>query len=165
MKPHPRVLLLLIPFTAVVLSSCVSVKLTPDVQKAKGLSYRAPGGAFSEVSLPAADKAWKSSKTGNTISYFSECSGGTPSLEQMRDDVMGSLPKAQILASDVIQHDDREGLLSLIEGRLEGIPMRISLLVYVKNGCRYSLSLTGRKTVFDSELPEFTAFEKGFKAP
>lgn len=150
---------------AMLLSSCVSVKLTPDVQKAKGLSYRAPGGTFYEVSLAAADKAWKSSKTGNTISYFSECSSSPLSLEQLRDDVLSSLPKAQVLASDVVQHDDREALLSLIEGRLEGIPMRISLLVYQKNGCRYSLSLTGRKNLFDQELDEFTAFEKGFKAP
>lgn len=150
---------------ATLLSACVSVKLTPDVQKAKGLSVEAPGGAFSEVSVAAADRAWKSSKTGNTISYFSECSASGANLEQMRDDVLASLPKAQVLASDIVQHDDREGLLSLIEGRLEGIPMRISLLVYVKNGCRYSLSLTGRKAVFDQDLNEFTRFQKGFKAP
>ncbi len=112
-----------------------------------------------------ADHAWKSSKTGNIISYFSECNPTSIPLERMRDDVMASLPKSNLLSSDVMTFDDREALKSLIEGRVDGIPVRASVLVYQKNGCRYSLNFSGRAEFFDSEFEEYQRFERRFRAP
>ena len=147
------------------LTACVSVKLGPEVQKSKGISYSSPSSTFSEVSLAPADRAWKSNQTGNTISYFSECSSVYAPLEQMREDALGSLPKSQLLDSKTVQQDDREALLSLMEGKVEGIGVKMSQLVFQKNGCRYSLNYIGRQDQFAKELPNFDQFIKGFHAP
>lgn len=146
-------------------TACVSVKLTPDVEKSKHVAYPPPSNNFEEISVPPADRAWKSRKTGNVISYFTECSPTAVSLEALRDGVLQSMPKAQILSSEVVQHDDREALDSVVEGRVEGVPVQMSLLVYQRNGCRYTLSYSARKEGFETELSEFQRFERGFRAP
>jgi hypothetical protein len=146
------------------LSSCVSVKLAPEVEKSTRTVFTPPAG-FVEAKIPPADQAWKSPKTGNTISYFSECGNLASSLEQTRDDVLATLPKSKLISSQTIEHDEREALDSLLEGKVEGIPIKMALFLYQKNGCRYSLSYTGRKSLFDQELEQFRGFQKGFRAP
>ena len=147
------------------LGGCVSVKLSPEIQKSKGVSIVTLSSNFLEISLAPADRAWKSSRTGNTISYFSECSTTYIPLEQLRDDALGSLPKGQLIESKVTQIDEREALASSMWGKIEGINVKMSQLVYQKNGCRYSLSYTGREDQFDLEQSEFQKFIQGFHAP
>ena len=151
-------------FMYLICSSCISVKLTPSIEKAKNIRFNTPGGSFEPAEIVPADQAWKSKTTGNTISYFSECVPGPVNLERMRDDVLLSLPSARIISSELKPFDGREGLTSLIEGKVDGIPVRMMLLVYQKNGCRYSLSLSGRSETFNEEINVYQRFTLGFKA-
>jgi hypothetical protein len=143
----------------------VSFKLSPDVTKSRKVVFTNPAAPFAPTDIAPADQAWKSSKTGNTISYFSECSRDQVPLERMRDDVLLSMPEAKVVSNESRNFDDREALDSTIEGKLEGIPVRIRLLVYQKNGCRYSLSYSCRTSTFDREVSSYQEFEKGFRAP
>lgn len=147
------------------LASCVSVKLSSGVEKAKGVVVPAPGGAFEDVRLLPADRAWKSARTGNTISYFTECSSTLVPLERMRDDYLSNLPESKLVRSENLRHDGREALSSVLEGVVEGIPVKVSLFLYQKSGCRYSLVYTARSSLFDQETAEFSRFREGFSAP
>ena len=146
-------------------SGCISVNLNKETPKSKGLSVSAPGTPFQGISLPAADRAWKSDRTGSTISYFSECQSSLTSPERLRDDALLSLPNAKILDSQPLEFDGREALRSSAEGKVEGVPVKLSLLTYQKNSCRYTLSYVARANVYNQELSSFDSFIKGFSAP
>lgn len=148
-----------------VLAGCISVNLTKETPKSKGIHAMAPGGPFREAALVAADQAWKSETTGSTISYFSECATAITTPERLRDDALASLPSAKLLESQSLEFDGREALRSQAEGKVEGIPVRVSLLTYQKNSCRYTISYAARVSVFSQELGRFEDFLKGFSAP
>jgi hypothetical protein len=146
-------------------SGCISVNLNKDTPKSKGLSVSAPASPFRDISLPAADRAWKSDRTGSTISYFSGCQSSLTSPERLRDDALASLPSAKVIDSQSLEFDGREALRSSAEGKVEGVPVKLSLLTYQKNGCRYTLSFVARASVYSQELSMFDGFIKGFSAP
>ncbi|MFN7729555.1 MAG: hypothetical protein ACK5P7_10405 [Bdellovibrio sp.] len=146
-------------------SGCISVNLNKDTPKSKGLVVSAPASPFRDISLPAADRAWKSDRTGSTISYFSECQASLASPERLRDDALASLPGAKVIDSQSFDFDGREALRSSAEGKVEGVSVKLSLLTYQKNGCRYTLSFVARANVYNQELLIFEGFIKGFSAP
>jgi len=148
-----------------VLAGCISVNLTKEIPKSKGLRVSPPSSPFREAALAAADQAWKSDATGSTISYFSECAAAPTTPERLRDDALASLPAAKILESQTLEFDGREALRSQAEGKVEGIALRVSLLTYQKNSCRYTISYAARSSVFSQELGRFDDFLKGFSAP
>lgn len=87
-------------------------------------------------------------------------------LEKIRDDLVFSLSEAKVVESKTLEFDNREALSSEIEGKTEGIEMAVSALIYQKNGCRYTLTYSGRKNLMvDKEKLTFEAFKKGFHAP
>ncbi len=152
-------------FLGLSLPGCVSFNVGKEIPKSKGVLVREPGRPFREVVLAGADRAWKSDSSGNTISYFSECSNQPSTLERFRNDSLVSLPGASIRESKSIDFDGREGLHSLVEGKVDGIPVRLSLVNYQKNGCSYALTYVARPALFESEVAEFNRFTEGFKAP
>lgn len=152
---------------SLLLSSCVSVELpSGKITSAKGVEYTSPGGAFSEIKAKNTDKTWLSSKTGNTISYLSEC-GNTadPSLQTIETESLSAISKLEILKSDTISFNGREARQTVSAGAIDGVPVAMSLLIFKKNGCNYTLSYGGLEKQFNLEKDEFEKFKQGFKAP
>lgn len=148
------------------LTACVSVQLPgSENKKSKGVNILEPSSPFQKIDLAGADEGWKSQNTGNTISYYSDCSNLNLSLERQREDTLTALPQSQVLSSQLIQHDNREALLTEAEGSLEGIPMQMIFVNYTKNACRYTLTYAGRKTKINQERSVFEKFKTGFHAP
>lgn len=152
---------------SLLLSSCVSVELPSGKTKpAKDVTFSEPSSPFSSIKSKSADHAWQSSKTGNTISFLSEC-GGTadPSLQSLETESLSALNKLEILKTETKTFNGREARQTISAGTIDGVPVALALVVFKKNGCNYTLSYGGVEKQFNSELSVFEKFKDGFKAP
>lgn len=158
-----RILLLILIYSV---AGCVSVKIpTTTVEKAKNLSFKAPSAPFKSAKSLGADAMWTSSSTASTISFYTSCSESEPALKTIRATAFSSLDSLEITKEEFVRINDREGLKSIIEGRLEGVPVKIQFLVFKKNSCSYHLSYVALKENFDRELNHFNNFINNFRVP
>lgn len=149
------------------LGSCVSVQLPGGkVTSAKDVSFSAPSSPFNEIKSDSSDKAWISGKTGNTISYLSECGGkNEPTLQQLESDSLSALNSLKVLKSEDTSFNGRAARQTLAQGFVDGVSVQLSLLVFKKNGCNYTLTYGGVEKNFQNELNTFENFKQNFKAP
>ena len=149
------------------LGGCVSIELPGSKSKpAQNVAYNPPHAPFRDLKGGGFDKAWLSEKTGNTIAYISDCGNGNdPSLQQIEAESLSSLNNLQTLSSEEVSFNGRAALSSTSAGTLDGVPVRLSLLVFKKNGCNFTLSYGGTEKQFSSEVSQFEDFKRNFKAP
>lgn len=146
-------------------TGCVSVKLAPSSppEKARDVHYKDPAAPFKSSNSAASDRMWISTKTASTISYFTSCSPSEPPLKNIRAAAFSSLENVEVTKEEHTQINDREGLKSDIEGKMEGVPVKIRFLVFKKNSCSYHLSYVALNENFEKELDQFNNFVKNFK--
>lgn len=149
------------------LSSCVSVSLQKnESQPAKDVIFSEPISPFAEMKLNSADKAWLSKITGNTISYISDClKNSDPSLEQMMNDSLSVLDNLKVLDQQSKPFNSRSSFFFVAEGSVDGIAVKMKVIVFKKNNCNYTLTYAGVKKNFDGELGYFEKFQSSFTAP
>jgi len=148
------------------LGACVSVKIpTGAGNPAKDVKYADPTSPFKEIKVTSGDKAWLSSKTGNTISYISDCNGSAdPSLQQIEGESLAVLDKLKIVQTQNLEFNGREAVRTLAQGEVDGVSVKTELVVFKKNGCNFTLSFGGVAKTFDSEKTYFEKFLESFKA-
>lgn len=158
---------LTILLASAVLAGCVSVQLpSMEGKRAQEVQYNAPSTPFSALEASAADKAWLSEKTGNTISFLSDCAAKVdPELDQILDDTAQILESPKISDRSSLEFNGRAARSALVEGKMDGVPVRLKLLVLKKNDCNYTLSYTAKPSTFDAEVAAFDRFVADFRAP
>ena len=149
------------------LSGCVSVKIGgAKGVPASGVVLEEPTAPFKEIKSANADRAWLSGKTGNTISYFSECGNSAdPSLQQLQDDALTALVDYKVVKEQDLTFNDRAAHKVTAQGQVDGVDVQISLLVFKRNGCNFTLSYGGVQKNFSKEEAVFQKFNDKFKAP
>lgn len=147
-------------------AACVSVKIpTSTGTRATGVKAEPPPAPYEEIKGSSADKAWLSSKTGNTISYLSDCNAGDPTLQQLETESLMGLTKLKVLESKTTTFNGREALSTQAQGEVDGVSVKTELIVFKKNNCNYTLSYGGLLKNFDKERTAFAKFLEGFRAP
>lgn len=151
----------------ILLGGCVSVSLPgKKVISAKDVQFEAPSSPYKEIKMAGVDKAWLSERSGNTISYFSECGNSAdPSLEILESDALSAINDLTVLKADTKEFNGRESRQTVAAGKLDGIPVKMSLVLLKKNGCNYTLSYGGTAAQFDQEQTAFENFKRNFRAP
>ena len=149
------------------LTSCVSVNLGGGkASKATDISYVAPKSSFDKIKNEGFDHAWQNPKNGNTIAFLSECRSKTDiSMQLMEKESLEALENLKIIKSNLFEYNEREAKELLAEGQVDGIPVKIQLVLLKKNECNYTISFVGRKKFFDVDQGTFQTFLTEFKAP
>lgn len=149
------------------LGACVSVNIPSSAGRpAQDVKYNEPTKPFQDIKVKTADKAWISGKTGNTISYLSDCNSSTdPALIQLQNESLAVLDKLNIVESKNIDFNGRDALSTTAEGEVDGVPVKTQLLVFKKNNCNFTLNYGGLRNNFDAELAQFHRFTESFRAP
>lgn len=150
------------------LSGCVSVKIgSGETEKAKNVRFTQPARPFVEWESPVADRGWQSERTGNTISYLSECRANQslPDLNVLEREAVAPLDAVKELRREQILFDGRAAILAEHAGTVDGVPVQLQTLVLSKNGCAYTLTYGGEKSVYPQEVAVFEAFRSSFRAP
>ena len=150
-------------------SGCVSVDtiLAPaPPKKAEGLNYSEPAFDFKTIKNNTVDHAWQDSKNGNTIAFLSECNAKTdPSLKEMENENLAAMTNVEITENRDTTFNEREALFSTVNGQVDGVEVRMRLVLFKKDNCNYTLSYVGRKKHFAKDEKIFNDFVEGFKAP
>jgi hypothetical protein len=152
---------------AAVFSGCISVNLpSASGQKATSVTLQPPANPYSEIKGKNTDQTWLSSKTGNTISYISDCNNPSdPSLQQIESETLNVLGNLKIISSETPIYNGRIALQTVAQGEVDGVPVKMRMMTVKKNGCNYSLIYAGVSEKFAAEIQQFDGFLKGFKAP
>ncbi len=147
------------------LCCCVSVKIASDgPKKSKDISLESPAGEFEKIKTEGADVTWLNKKNGNSISYYSECNlSNDISLQSIQNESFSALSEVNVTNTQSATFNDRESLQTEADAAIDGVPIKISLIIFKKNGCNYTLTYAGRKEKFAQNQPEFKKFAKEFR--
>lgn len=158
------ILLCLLPFLT---TACVSVNLGPKPGgHAASVKFSEPPPPFKEMKTDDADKAWQRADNGNTISFTSVCDEPSdPTLETMQASTVSSLQNSKIQKETRGKFNDRESLETLSTGSVDGVSITLRFVVFKRNNCNYTISFVALSKFFETDLPYFDQFLKGFHAP
>ena len=167
MRTTLDLLIIIAVLSTTVISGCVSVSIqTPKISKSKDILFVPPGEPFKSIKNETVDSAWQSTKNGNTLAFLSECSEKhDPALKTMESENLSALTNLQIISSTTAVFNDRESLETTVDGLVDGIPIRMSLLLFKKNGCSFTITYVGRQKYFDNNKNIYEVFKKEFKLP
>lgn len=148
-------------------TSCVSVELGKnDVHPADDLDFESPSFPFERVKIEKTDQAWISKRTGNTLSFLSECGKATDlTLDQISEESYSVLDSNVLVHREEFMYQKRKALQVDVLGKLDGIPIKARILAFKKNGCNFSLNYVALEKSYSSELEVFSQFVADFSVP
>lgn len=153
-------------FIFLLLSSCVSVNVGPrKPTPSKSVRLQEPSSSYRGLKIEGLDRAWRNSSSGVTLGFLSECGESSASLQELQSDSWNSLKSLKVLSQKELEFNSRAALESSVEGGLDGVKVRMQLLVFRKNSCNYILSFVGRPSAQSQELTVFEQFKQGFVVP
>lgn len=152
----------LLPLFFFVLSSCVSVNLKQgSLIKSEKFKFAEPSSPYVKIKNKSFDSFWMSSKTANTIAIMSDCSPDHDyPLESMDREAIDAIDRTEILSTKKVIFAQREGIMTVFTGFLDGIKVKVKNLSLKKNSCHYTITYSGVAKTFASEEPQFDQFLK-----
>lgn len=151
---------------ALLLSSCISVRVPFEASsKADNIEFQAPGAPFILLEANIADHAWISEKTGNTLSYLSECKTHSDKIEEFALDSVKAIEKAQIQHRGEIEINGKKGYEIIAVGFMDKAHVKMVVTTLRHGNCFVNLSYGGLEKNFSREIDHYQEFKKRFKAP
>lgn len=127
--------------------------------KKMGISYQIskPNSHWQPIPQSAADYAWRSPSEYATIYAKSNC--GSYFEDRSLEDSLLSLTRglyvSQPIAQESIRISNRKGMFQVMDSELDGIPLRLGMLVVSKNNCLYDFLLIAPKKFFSDAVADF----------
>lgn len=150
-------------------NGCISVNLgagSASGKKSEGVQTIVPTAPFVVQKRADVDGAWKSEKTGNTISYISDCQDPSdPTLDSIVRDAMAGLTDLKVESTQSPTMQSREARRVVASGQVDGVQSKIDLLAFKRNHCIYILSYVGVSSAYAADHAQFDKFISGFRAP
>lgn len=149
------------------LANCVSVKLAQqEAKRAIGVKFAEPGNPFQSDKSKDVDAAWQDPKTGNTISYLTDCADpNDPTLESIIQGALGGITELKYDKKDNTTFQGREARRVLVSGNVDGVMTKIDMLTFKRDNCIYILNYVGVEKSFAQDHAAFDKFVQGFRAP
>jgi len=155
-------------FIAWLTPACVSVDIGSNRQPRRSTSIHLPEPQrpFSKFETTGSEASWKSSASGNIITYLSECVDGyDPSLEALWHEVTQGLRDLKVEFSRDMEFQNRRALTHRFTAEVDGVESMIEILILKKNGCIYNFSYIATPKSFKLEYPQFKSFLSGINIP
>lgn len=148
------------------LSGCITIGVSKEPVPAKNIEFQNPSSPFTEKKTKTGDKVWISKKTGNTISYLSDCATASDlSIDNLENEALSGLEKMEVQTSKEYDYNQRIAKETIATGFVDGIKVKILVVTFKKNSCNYNLIYAGKLSSFSAEENEFNKFKENFKAP
>lgn len=165
-RVFPRLLALLLPCLGLMQASCAaSFNANSRLVRTAHLTFRvgALPTEWTRVALDG-DRVVFHHAHGGTIAASGNCNGGEDApLDVLANHLVFGVEPRRVLASEELRLDDRGALLQRIEGRLDGVPVAMTLVVIKKDGCIFDLTLVGARDAVARRAGDFRAFFRDFQ--
>ena len=124
-----------------------------------GLSYQIskPSHQWQPIPQNAADYAWRHPSQYATIYAKSNCGSyfEDRSLEDSILSLTRGLHVSKPITQETIRISNRKGMFQVMDSELDGIPLRLGMLVVSKNNCLYDFLLIAPKKFFADSVADF----------
>lgn len=149
-----------------VLSSCISVQVPLGPKpKLENIKYEKPNSPFVDLSTDTADAAWISEKTGNTISFLSECRSPFEKEEEVSLDAIKAIENAKIVEKTVVNFEKTKGSQVTALGSIDASKVKLTAVSLKSESCFITITYGGLEKNYQAEIESFDTFKRGFKAP
>ncbi len=159
---HARLLFVCLLFAT---TACVSVSLGNKQSKNyEQILYSPPPAPYTELEVQSADRSWQNSSNGNTISYMSSCDHTVdPTLEVLSAIALDGVEDIKIVERKRLNYNAREALVTVLLGRVDGVPIQADLTVLKKNNCVFNVTYIGSIHSYMNDLALYKKFWLGLK--
>ncbi len=159
-------------FLAFCFTSCISFDFgSLTDQTASGVVFQPPPEPYKKVIKKGMDLAWENPKTGDTLSFFSNCSTAVEfsSVTDFQKELLDGLKKFRVSSQ-------RSGLHQGLTARFVSLKrffsspekMNMHLFLFKKENCFYTVSfltVSSAKADFPNRQKVFETFIREFRAP
>ena len=127
--------------------------------KGLNISYRvkSPSHQWVEIADTAADRAWRNPDQSSVIYVKSNC-GNYFEDRTLHDSLLSltrGLGTSAPISTEKIMISDREGLFRVQDSYLDGVPVRLGILVVSKNNCLYDFLFISPQKSFQDGIGDF----------
>ena len=125
-----------------------------------------PGKGWSKVAPGGADRAWFNRSSGATIYFDSNCKSRfeDKSLADLITHLTFGMSNGDALSEEVLTLGEREALLRVYGGEIDGVDVQLAAVVIKKNSCIYDALYITSPAAFDRDMTSFRSVLKGFKS-
>lgn len=125
----------------------------------------APGSGWAPVAPGGADHAWYNNDLKSSIYTDSNCGNRYTEarIEDLSTELTAGFRNLKTTREEYRQIADREGLLRVYEGTLDGVSVRMGIAVVNKNACNYDFAYISSPGNFDAGWPAFEAVLSSFR--
>lgn len=119
---------------------------------------------WSQVKLGKAMVAFHNNALGSTISTDSFCEQAynDSSLKSLTQQLLPGMQDIQILSEEPFMLSDRGALQTILSANLDGLPVKLSLVVVKKDWCLFDFFLVSNEENFMAAHQDFESFYQGF---
>lgn len=162
----PRQAVGLVALAAVTVGGCMPASYRQARRLEGRYEVGDPGAGWSRVAPGGADHAWFNDALGATIYTDSNCG---PRYQDLRATDLATELEAG-LAERVTERDearvvmDREAVLRVHQGTIDGVPVRIATLVVNRDACTYDALFIAPPEGFEAGWPAYESVIDGLRA-
>jgi hypothetical protein len=151
---------------ALSLLACSSTGWDGRVYHAGRASFRAGPvpPSWDRVSVEGAMLAFHDKQTGGSMNVYARCGqdGEDVPLRALTQHLLIGFTERQYVEEKVVPMDGREAMHTVVNAKLDGVPLSLSIYVLKKDGCVYDLVWVAPPDRFQAGIAGFEAFVAGF---
>jgi hypothetical protein len=120
---------------------------------------------WKSVSPGGADHAWWNADWGSTIYSDSNCGSHYEDgpLSSMADHILYGIEGRVVEEERPLQLDGREALLRSVDGAMDGVKVRVTVVVMKKNACNFDFVFIAKPEHFSDGLSDYMSVVDGFR--
>ncbi len=159
---------LLLALSALALAGCAHTHYNPDAGKVcyRRVCYEvgALGKDWQPVESEKGAIGFFNQQLGAVIESKATCRADADAapLQALTRQLLIGYTDRHVRSSETLSLDGRAALHTVVDARLDGVPMVLDLYVLKRNGCIFDLTLAAPPDRYDAARPELTRFVGGF---
>lgn len=146
--------------------SCAGNGLTGNVYRGDGFAFSVvePRGAWRRIQASEAALAYRNDQVRGSILINARCGldGDDVPLVSLTQHLFLQFTEREIDTQEVVPFDGREAMHTVMNAKLDGVPMRYDVWVLKKDGCVYDLLYLAPAGGFDAGRGAFEDLVRGF---
>jgi hypothetical protein len=151
---------------ALVAAACSTGGLANGVYRGEGFAFRfaEPARGWRAIDAAPAAVAYRNESTNASMMVNARCGldGDDVPLLALTNHLFLMFTDREIERQEVVPFDEREAMHTLIDAKLDGVPMRYDVWVLKKDGCVYDLLYLAPRDSFGEAHASFESLRQSF---
>jgi hypothetical protein len=144
--------------------ACLAMLFDAPKVKSEGYIFASPPPPWRKIDAGTSDLAYQQPVDHSTISLNSVCGQyQDQTLEDLTKSVSLGLTDSRVVSVEKLDVEGFPALRTNVEGKLQSVPVTVSLTVLRSNQCVYDFMLVARSTAFPSHQPTYAELVLNFK--